>query len=195
VTCKAIVIGGSAGGPEALDLLLSALPVDFTLPILVVQHLHWSDDGAFAQQLVHRTRIPVVEPCDKQAVSAGCIHVAPADYHMHVEQEETISLTVDSKVNWSRPSIDVLFESAARVWGRTLAAVILSGASRDGTSGMRRVKALGGWTFAQDPHTAAVPVMPRSAIDADVAGEVLAPRQIGRRLGALASVHPGWRDE
>ena len=184
---SAIVIGGSAGGVEALTLILSALPGDFALPVLLVQHLHPADDGALAGHLGRECALPVIEPCDKERVERGHVYAAPANYHMLVERDGAISLSVDERVNWSRPSIDVLFESAARAWGKAVIAVILSGASADGAAGMRAIKAAGGLTMAQDPATAETPVMPQAAIDAGAANEVLQAEEIGRRLIELGS--------
>lgn len=105
-------------------------------------------------------------PCDKQPIKEGHAYVAPANYHMLVERNKTVSLSVDGKINWSRPSIDVLFESAAYVYGERLVAVILSGASGDGAEGMRIVKEYGGITVAQSPESAEFPVMQQTAIQA-----------------------------
>jgi two-component system chemotaxis response regulator CheB len=185
VNGRAIVIGGSAGGTEALRQILEALPQDFAPVILVVQHLHRSDHGAFARHLASSTCLPVIEPCDKQTIEGGRVYCAPADYHMHVEQQRTVSLSVDPKVNWSRPSIDVLFESAARVWGERLTAVILSGANADGVRGLQAVRDAGGRTVAQDPQNAVTPFMPQAAINAGVIDEVLDACQIGQRLVEL----------
>lgn len=182
MNCSAIVIGGSAGGLAVLDRILPELPGDFPLPILVIQHLPPSDDGSFARYLARTTRLPVVEPCDKERIEGGHLYAAPANYHMLVERTGTIGLSVDEKVNWSRPSIDVLFESAARVWGPALIAVILSGASVDGATGLCAIKAAGGRTIAQDPASAQSPLMPRAAIDAGAVDEVLTPECIAERL-------------
>lgn len=182
---QVVVIGGSAGGGEAFEVILAALPKEFELPILVVQHLHSSDDGAFAVRLAHRAQREVVEPCDKERIERGRVYIAPANYHMLVERDGTISLSVDERVKWSRPSIDVLFESAALAWGTAVIAVILSGASADGADGMRAVKDAGGLTVAQDPASAEHPVMPQAAIDRGVVDEVLRPEDIGRRLAGL----------
>jgi two-component system chemotaxis response regulator CheB len=185
VSYKAIVIGGSAGGVEALGTILFTLPDNFGLPVLVVQHLHPSDDGSFARYLARASRLPVVEPCDKERIEPGHVYAAPANYHMLVELDGTISLSVDERVNWSRPSIDVLFDSAARAWREAVIAIILSGANADGTEGMRAVKSAGGLTIAQDPAGAGSPVMPRAAIDAGAVAEVLGMKEIGRRLVEL----------
>ena len=180
-------MGSSAGGGEALDAIFTELPTDFTPPVLVVQHLHRSDDGYFTRRLALTTPLPVIEPCDKERIECGRVYAAPANYHMLVEREYTISLSVDEPVNWSRPSIDVLFESAARAWGALVVAVILSGASADGAQGMRMVKAAGGLTIAQDPAEAEAPLMPRSAIDTGAVDHVLAAAEIGRLLAELGA--------
>jgi two-component system, chemotaxis family, protein-glutamate methylesterase/glutaminase len=179
---RAVVTGGSAGGVEALAAILSALPPDFELPVMVVQHLHPSDDGAFARRLARATRLPVIEPCDKQRIEGGRVYAAPANYHMLVERNATIALSVDEKVNWSRPSIDVLFESAALAWGETVIAVILSGANADGAAGARAIKAAGGLTIAQESAAAEHPLMPQAAIDTGAVDEVLRLPEIGQRL-------------
>ena len=182
---KAVVIGGSAGGVEALNVILSALPEDFALPVLAVQHLHPSDYGSFALHMASATRLSVVEPSDKALIDRGHVYTAPANYHMLVERDETIGLSVDERVNWSRPSIDVLFESAALVWGESLIAVILSGANADGAKGICAVKKAGGFTIAQDPASAATRVMPLAAIDTGAVDEVLRAEEIGRLLAEL----------
>jgi two-component system chemotaxis response regulator CheB len=183
---EAAVIGASAGGGKALDGILGRLPAGFTLPLLIVQHLHPTDDGCFAEQLAARNNRCVVSPCDKQRIEPGWIYVAPPDYHMLVEKSRSIALSVDEKVMWSRPSIDVLFDSAARVWKQGLIAILLSGANSDGAEGMRTVWSFGGLTIAQDPLTAEHPVMPQAAIELGVVQEVLDIPQIAGRLAELA---------
>ena len=185
---RAVVMGGSAGGFAALAVILSALPSDFDLPVLVVQHLDPSDDGSFARHLAHATRLTVVEPCDKERIEGGSVYVAPANYHMLVERDGVIALSVTEKVNWSRPSIDVLFESAARAFGESVIAVILSGASADGAKGMLEVREARGFTIAQDPTRAEISLMPQSAIDAGGVGEVLGLMEIGQRLIELGTM-------
>ncbi|MDO8805130.1 MAG: chemotaxis protein CheB [Elusimicrobiota bacterium] len=182
---KAVVIGGSAGGVEALGIILAALPAGFALPVLVVQHLHPSDDGGFASHLGRLARLAVVEPCDKEIIERGKIYTAPANYHMLAERDGTIGLSVDERVNWSRPSIDVLFESAALAWGAGVVAIILSGASADGAKGMLAVREAGGLTIAQDPAGAGSPAMPQAAIAAGGVLEVLKAEDVGRLLAGL----------
>lgn len=180
-----VVMGGSAGGFKPFVTILSALSPDFPLPVLLVQHLHRNDDGLFARHLAKEVTIPVIEPCDKQPISGGHVYTAPADYHMLVERNGTIALSTEEKVHWSRPSIDVLFESAALAFGERVIAVILSGASADGAMGMGVIKAADGLTLAQDPYSAEYPLMPKSAISAGVVDEVLMVHDIGKRLVAL----------
>jgi len=185
---KAIVIGCSAGGFEGLTAIFAALPSDFEVPVLLVQHLHPSDDGGFARHLARVTRLVVVEPCDKERIERGRVYIAPANYHMLVDRNETISLSVDEKVNLSRPSIDVLFESAAIAWRQEVVAVLLSGASADGAKGMLSVRKAGGFTIAQDPDEAEYPMMPLSAIDGQAVDKVLPKEKIGRLLADLAAI-------
>ena len=177
-----VVMGGSAGGFKAITTILAALSLDFTLPVLLVQHLHRDDQGAFARHLAGAVPLPVVEPCDKELISSGHVYVAPAGYHMLVEGDGAIALSTEEKVNWSRPSIDVLFESAARVWGDRVVAVILSGASNDGAAGIQSIKAAGGLTIAQSPVTAEYPLMPQAAIDTGAVDEVLTIEEIITRI-------------
>lgn len=183
---KAIVIGGSTGGFNALASILGSLPADFSLPILVVLHLHANYNEGFAEHLARETQLSVIEPCDKQVMLPGCVYTAPANYHMLLERDGSIVLSVDEKVNWSRPSIDVLFESAARTWQENVIAVLLSGANKDGMQGMLALHEAGACTLAQDPTSAESPVMPQAAITAGAIDEVLSTESIGKRLTALA---------
>lgn len=194
---RLVVIGCSAGGFDALSAILTLLPCDYLLPILVVQHLYVDDGGAFADHLARECCLKVVEPCDKDRIEPGCVHVAPANYHMLVERDGTIALSVNEKVNWSRPSIDVLFESAANAFGEGVIAVILTGASSDGARGIQAICEAGGHTIAQDPSSSEVPFMPQSAIASGGVKEVLELREIGRRLMELGAetVATAWGGE
>ena len=184
---RVIVIGASAGGGEVLEKILSGLPADYAVPILIVQHLHPDVGEDFARSLGRKTRLPVVSPCDKQKIEPGKVYVAPANYHMLIERTGHVALSVAEKVKWSRPSIDVLFESAAYAWEEKVIAVLLTGANDDGVEGMRTVKAFGGLTIAQEPATAEHPVMPQAAIDAKVAEKVLTPGDISAFLAAIGT--------
>jgi len=183
----AVVIGASAGGLEALKLILSSLPESFPLPVLIVQHLHHSDNGSFARHLDGITTLKVVEPCDKEKILPSFVYLSPANYHMLVERCGSVALSVDERVKWSRPSIDVLFESAALAWGKRLIAVILTGANDDGASGMLAVRRLGGLTIAQAPESAEYPMMPQAAIDAGGVEKVMELQKIGELLVELGA--------
>ncbi len=179
-----VVIGGSAGSTKPFEHILDALSADFALPILFVQHRQANDVERRYQY--PSTRLQVIEPCDKTKIVSGSVYIAPANYHMLLEQGGTIALSIDPKVKWSRPSIDVLFESAAFAQGKQIIAVLLSGANNDGTRGLRDIRQAGGLTIAQDPATADSPTMPQSAIDAGVVNEVLDADRIAKRLIELA---------
>lgn len=184
---RAVVIGGSAGGMATLSTVLEVLREDFGLPILIAQHLHPTDSGYLAVHLDGLSALVVKEARDKEPVMVGHVYLAPANYHLLVEKDETLSLSVDEKVNWARPSIDVLFESAARAWGQMLVGVILSGANNDGADGTRLIKKFGGLTIAQDPRSAEHPVMPQAAIDSDSVEMVLWPKEIADLLVQLGT--------
>lgn len=184
---KAVVIGASAGGAEALVELLSALPETFPLPVLVAQHLHPEDGGNFSRHMASATKLRVVEPCDKEPILPGSIYTAPANYHMLAGRDLAINLSVDERVNWSRPSIDVLFESAALAWGQSLVGVLLSGANADGARGMMLIREAGGLTIAQAPADAKCPIMPQAAIDSGGASEILSAKEIGFLLARLGA--------
>lgn len=186
MNCAAVVLGGSAGSVEVLEQLLGALPADLPVPALMVVHLHASDDGGLSAHLARYSRLPVIEPCDKETLLAGHVYTAPASYHMLVERDGGIALSVDERVLWSRPAIDVLFESAASAWGSGLVALLLSGASHDGTAGLAAVRAGGGYTLVQDTGTAESTFMPAAAIAAGVVDEVLRPARMAGRLVELA---------
>lgn len=182
-----VVIGASAGGFDALSALLTAIGKPFPIPILAVQHLHPTDGGSFAMHLAAATEARVVVPFDKESIHSGTVYLAPANYHMLVEENFTIALSIDPKVNFSRPSIDLLFESAAAAFGNSVIAVILSGASHDGARGMLAVRNAGGLSIVQDPAGADTPGMPKAAIDAGAASEVLDIPGIAGRLTRLVS--------
>src|SRR3954452_15918529 len=159
-----IVMGASWGGLQALEVVLRGVPHDFPAPIAITQHRAAdSTTGALQQMLAHHSGHDVCEPGDKDPIEAGRVYVAPPDYHLLVEPDG-FALSTEGPVRYSRPSIDVLFESAADVYRDALVAVILTGANDDGADGMQRVRRRGGLTIAQDPATAARPEMPSAAI-------------------------------
>ena len=181
---RSVVIGVSAGGMEALSTLFLALPKDFPLPILVVQHRRSGSDNYLVKRLDRICTVRVKEAEEKEELQAGCIYLAPADYHLLVERDQTLSLSVDEKENYSRPSIDVLFESAAYVWSSRLIGIVLTGANSDGAKGLALIKQRGGTTIVQDPETAEYDTMPRAASDS--ADYVLSIPEIAALLKNMA---------
>ncbi len=173
--CQGIVIGGSAGSVGIVFDLVAALPVDFPIPVCICLHLHANDDGLLASNVRSRSKLKVLEGCDKMPIQPGCIYVAPADYHLLIERTGTLALSVDPAVHYSRPSIDVLFESAGLAWGDGAVALLLSGANEDGVAGLRLIRSWGGLTVAQDPSTAQIRRMPQAAADAGAASLLLSP--------------------
>lgn len=157
-------MGASAGGWAAFSRMLAALPADYPLPMAIVLHVHPGQGEDFPLHLAPGCKIAVRSAQEKDAFLPGVVHFAPPDYHLLIEWNKTLSLSADPKVCHSRPSIDVLFESAASVYGPGLLGVLLTGASSDGTEGIKRINELGGLTVVQDPDTAEHPAMPRSAI-------------------------------
>ena len=163
---EAVVIGSSWGGLKALSIILSALPENFNVPILVVQHQHKNSEGLLTGILKQRTKLEVLEGEEKELIEPGCIYLAPAGYHMLIEPDRTISLSSDELINYSRPSVDVLFESAVEVYRDKIIGVVLTGANSDGAEGIKKIKKFGGLAIVQDPKTAEADVMPKAAIKA-----------------------------
>ncbi len=160
----AVVIGASAGGVQALLTLFSALPADFRLPMVVVLHLPEDRDSKLAEIFQQRLPIAVREAADKESVAPGTLYFAGPGYHLSVEMDRTFSLSGEDPVHYSRPSIDVLMESAADVYGPRLAGILLTGANTDGADGLAKIGERGGLTVVQDPAQAQAPTMPEAAI-------------------------------
>ncbi|UVM75033.1 MULTISPECIES: chemotaxis protein CheB [Pseudomonas] len=182
---EAIVVGASAGGVEALLKVFSRLRPGFSLPILVVLHLPDERHSQLAQVFGHRLAVPVEEARDKQDIVPGTLYVATPGYHLSIEADRSLSLSLEEPVHHSRPSIDVLFESAADVYGGHLLAVVLTGANSDGARGLAKVKALGGITVVQDPEEAQVPTMPEAALTLHEPDHILTLQGIGQLLAGL----------
>jgi two-component system, chemotaxis family, protein-glutamate methylesterase/glutaminase len=161
---KLLVIGGSAGSLEVIMQLLPGLDRRNGLAVVIVLHRK-SNESVLVDLLSDITLWTVKEVEEKDSIEPGVIYLAPADYHLLIEKDWTFSLDFSEKVNYSRPSIDVTFESAADVFGPALVCLLLSGANADGTAGMRLVKKMGGLALVQDPLDAAVSYMPQQAID------------------------------
>jgi two-component system chemotaxis response regulator CheB len=182
---EAVVIGCSAGGIEALTVILPSLPRDIPWPVLIVQHISPDMDGFFVRFLDESCQVKVKEAEDGEDIQPGIIYIAPANYHLLVEKDRTLSLSVDSRVNYSRPSIDVLFETASWVYQKNLVGILLTGASADGSHGLKSIQEQGGMTVVQDPSTAAVPFMPQSALDLIKVDQLLSLEKISTLLRKL----------
>ncbi len=180
-----VVIGCSLGGMRALSVVLGALPADFTPPIAAVQHRHKASNEGLPAYLRTQTKLPVVDVDDKLFIRPGQVYLAPADYHLMIDRGGEISLSVDAAVAYSRPSIDVLFESAADAYTAGCIGVVLTGANADGARGAARIKQRGGFVVVQDPETAESPSMPKAAIAATRVDRILPLNRIGPFLVEL----------
>ncbi|WP_386066103.1 chemotaxis protein CheB [Tahibacter sp. UC22_41] len=181
----AIVIGTSTGGVEALLQILPALRADATVSVLVVLHLPRERSSLLAEIFAPRCRLPVRDVQDKDPILDGTIYFAPPDYHLLVDDGPSLALSMDPPVEHSRPSVSVLFESAAAVYGPRLLAVLLTGAGSDGASGLQAVQRAGGMTVVQQPASARMPQMPEAALARVTADHVLTLEDIMSLFEAL----------
>jgi two-component system, chemotaxis family, protein-glutamate methylesterase/glutaminase len=188
----AVVVGASAGAVEALGVLLPALPRTLAIPVIVVVHLPPNRASLMAELFRPRCQLDVREAEDKQPIDPATIWFAPPNYHLLIERDRSFALSLDEPVNFSRPSIDVLFESAADVYGQRLLAMVLTGANHDGAQGAQVVRAASGLVAVQDPATAFAPTMPALCIERaqpDLIGtlEELARYTVDQALGRVSS--------
>lgn len=179
-----VVVGTSWGGLAALRELIAGLPGDFALPLVVVQHRHKESGSLLAGLLQDSTTLRVCEAEDKAPITGATVHIAPADYHLLVE-DGFFSLTMDEPVAFSRPSIDVTFVSVADVYGEHAVGVVLTGANDDGARGLRRIADRGGLTIVQLPATAESPTMPAAALSQVPEARSLTLHEISDALGTL----------
>lgn len=174
-----IVIGGSAGSLEVIIFLLQSLPKTFRTPVVLIIHRIKNTASKLDKMLVKQTgRQSIVEPEDKEPLKPGMIYLAPQNYHLLIEIDHSFSLDYSEQVNFSRPSIDVSFESFAQVFGRKTLAILLSGANKDGAAGLRKVIDRGGMAVVQSPDTAGYPAMPRAGIEMNKTAHIQNPEQI-----------------
>lgn len=162
---RAVVIGTSAGGLTALSTLLEKLPFNYPLPIIIVQHRSKEPRDLLEEILQTKCKLKVKQADEKESIESGFVYIAPPDYHLLIENDYTFSLTADEAVLYSRPSIDVLFESAASVYANSLVGIILTGANSDGAIGIRTIAEKNGLTIAQNPDEALFPAMPLASIE------------------------------
>jgi two-component system chemotaxis response regulator CheB len=181
----AIAIGTSAGGVDALSALLPALPKDLRASVFVVVHLPRDRPSRLASIFQGKCLLPVLEAQDKEPVAPGTVYIAPPDYHLLLDDGPVLALSTDEPVNYSRPAIDVLFESAADLYRGRLLGMVLTGGNQDGAAGLQAVQRRGGTTVVQDPQSAQVPLMPASALQRVKADHVLPLAGIAELLRTL----------
>lgn len=195
-----VVIGASAGGVQALGVVLAALPAGFPTAIAVVQHRGKDSDEQLVEMLQKHTSLPVSEPEDKQEIQGGQVCVAPAGYHLLIEKG-CYALSTEAPLWYARPSIDLLFESAAHAYGPEALGMILTGANQDGAAGLAAIKAAGGIVVVQDPASAEHREMPEAAIAATPVDAILPLKEIGPYLervamgAARARMRPGGAED
>jgi two-component system chemotaxis response regulator CheB len=185
---EAIAIGASAGGVDALSVLLPALPPKLRASVFIVLHVPRERPSLLADIFSHKCSLPVREAEDKMRVEPGTVYFAPPDYHLLIDEGPQLALSIDELVHFSRPSIDVLFESAADVYAQRLMGIILTGANEDGSAGLAAIHHSGGVTIVQDPGSAQVPVMVLSALKRSPPDFVLSLDEIADRLRSLPCV-------
>jgi len=182
---EAIAIGGSAGALDALTMILPALPQGYALPLMLVLHIPPNKPSYVPEVLGLRCALRVKEAEDKEDLAPGTLYVAPPDYHLLVEKRRQLSLSADEPVLFSRPAIDVLFESAADAYGPALVGVLLAGGNDDGARGLACIKRAGGVTVVQAPHSAAVRIMPDAALAMSSVDYTLTPSELGMFLAKV----------
>ncbi|QRY77448.1 chemotaxis protein CheB [Pseudomonas sp. PDNC002] len=186
---RAVVIGASAGGVDALFQLFTGLPANFSLPLVAVLHLPEDHESQLVDLFARRLAIPVQEARDKAPVEAGTLYFASAGYHLSIERDHTFALSREAPRNFSRPSIDILFDSAADAYREGLAGILLTGANQDGAEGLAHIHRLGGLSIVQDPTDAAVSTMPEAAIALHAPDYILPLREIHALLTRLDPQH------
>jgi two-component system, chemotaxis family, protein-glutamate methylesterase/glutaminase len=184
---QVIAVGTSVGGLHALIAVLGDLPATFSLPLVVVQHRAPDPRSGLAELLQSHTRLTVVEADDKDPIEPGHVYLAPPDYHLLIEADRTLALSTDGPVHYARPSIDVMFESAADVYRESVIGVVLTGASADGARGAQLIKRCGGWLIVQDPDTAESRVLPDAVLSAVKADDVVPLDRLAATLRQLAA--------
>ncbi len=185
---QAVCIGVSAGGLKALSAILPGLPAEFPLPVFVVIHLPPGKTSIVADLFAGKCRMAVREAEDKAPVEPGVVYFAPPDYHLLIDPDGRLSLSSDEPVLFSRPSVDVLFESAADVYGPGLVGIILTGANNDGARGLKAVMTAGGQGLIEKPEEAYASTMPKSAIDACPDARVMSLEEIAAFVRGLGQI-------
>lgn len=184
-----IVIGASAGGVKLLPGMLKLFSSHFPLPLVIVQHMAPENNDSYNRYLDGICPLKVKEADEKEGILPGTIYLAAPNYHLFIEMDRTFSLSIDARVNYSRPSIDVLFESAVYAYGASIIAVILTGANSDGSHGAKTIKECGGIIIVQNPQTAEAPTMPQSVIEACHVDYILEPLAIPGKILELLEIY------
>ena len=184
---EALVIGGSAGSLEVLLKVLPDLKSFLNFPIIVVMHRKAGKESMLIDLLQARTTLIVKEIEEKEILLTSVIYIAPPDYHLLIEKDKTLSLDASEKVNFSRPSIDVTFKSAAEIFRTKLAGLLLSGANSDGTLGLKEIGEKGGFTVIQNPNKSVVPFMPQHALENTRIDAILDPENMAKFINELSS--------
>ncbi len=182
-----VLIGGSAGSLKVLFELLPDLDEDLGFPIIVVVHRKAAPDSHLESVFKKHTKLNAVEIEDKMPLEANTIYLAPADYHVLLETTNELALDYSEKLHYSRPSIDVTFQSGAEIFGSSAVALLLSGANHDGVQGLKHIKSAGGTVLIQDPDTAEVDLMPREATIQVIADYIIKPTEMAKFINKLAN--------
>lgn len=181
-TSAVIVIGGSAGSLEVILDITNRLPLFATVTIIIVVHRKIDNDTILEDLVAHNTLYAVKEVEDKDAIIPGTIYIAPPDYHLLIENKNSFSLDSSEKVHFSRPSIDVTFESVAEMFTNRVMGILLSGANADGAAGLACIKEMGGLTLVQSPESAEMSIMPQQAINRNIVDRIVEPTQISEEI-------------
>jgi len=187
---KTIVVGTSFGGMEAIKTLFSSLPENFRVPVIVVLHIGNNNVSGFLSYLNKNTPFKVKEAGEKEKIRPKTVYFAPPNYHLQLEADYSLSLSTDAKVNFSRPSIDVLFETAAWTCRNELTGILLTGSNNDGAAGLHTIKKYGGTTIVQNPETAIAKAMPSSAIELFEPDFVLDIEKMAEKVAELCKRNP-----
>ncbi len=184
--CEALIIGGSAGSLEVLLTILPDLNSSLTFPVVIVLHRKPGKESLLVDLLGTKTKLKVKEIEEKEKLRPAVIYIAPPSYHLLIEKDKTFSLDASEKINFSRPSVDVTFESASQVYGENVVCLLLSGANNDGTKGLKIVERNGGKVIIQNPASAVTPFMPEHALANVAVNEILDPEKMANYINKLA---------
>ncbi|TQV84372.1 chemotaxis protein CheB [Aliikangiella coralliicola] len=183
---RVVLIGGSAGSIKTVHQIITSLPADYCFPVIIAIHCAFDSDPNITRNLRDKSPLNVIEVTDKLKITLGSIFVAPCGYHLLIENVTNFSLSLDEKVNFCRPSIDVLFSSAAEVFGARCVGILLSGANKDGADGLLDIVQAGGFGVVQSPESSLVSAMPQAAIDLGIDKRILDPEEIVLFLNSLS---------